>query len=117
MLAEKVSIHTRGLETLGLSQSKAFFTGDKIKEIILPEGTYQLYSQSFMNMSALECVTFPGNYKGYTYAFTGPLLEQSGETYPIFYKCPNLKKFRCRHSQSEIIEAAEENGLEVEYID
>ena len=116
-LAEKIIIHTRGFKELGLSQSKAFFAGDKVKEITLPEGTCMLYPNSFYNMSALECVTFPGYYQGYTYGLVGPLLKMSGETYPIFYNCPNLKKFRCRQSQSDIIKAASENGLEVEYID
>ena len=117
MLAERVSIHTRGFETLGLTQNKAFFTGNAIKELVLPKGTYLFYPVSFTNMSALECVTFPGNYQGYSYSFAGPLLEVKGETYPIFYNCPNLKKFKCKQSQSEIISAAEQNGLEVEYID
>lgn len=118
--AEKITYHTRGLKHLGGRDGYAWFQGganNKVKEIVVPEGTQVFHSNSFSNMPELECVTFPGYYQGHTYAFVGPLLEQSGETYPIFYNCPNLKKFRCRQSQSDIIKAASENGLEVEYID
>jgi hypothetical protein len=68
-------------------------------------------------------VTFPGNYEGYDYTFVGSAFEAATNSagddvsYPIFFDCPNLKKFRCKQRETSVISFAEANGIEVEFTD
>jgi hypothetical protein len=123
MLAERVTVHTRGFKTLGAQSNNAFFMGGSIKEIVLAEGTRFLQAVSFTSMTSLECVTFPGNYEGYDYTFVGSAFEAATNSagddvsYPIFFDCPNLKKFRCKQRETSVISFAEANGIEVEFTD